>query len=141
MIVLDTNVLSELMRPRPSAEVVRWVGNQPASQLCTTAVSEAEVFYSIELLTKSRRREGLRAAAEAMFREDFNGRVLTFDSDAARAFSRIAARRRATGKPISQADAQIAAIVQTHNAPLATRNIDDFANCEIGLIDPWGDPI
>jgi|SRR5271169_856455 len=140
MIVLDTNVLSELMRPRPSAEVVRWLGAQPATQLFTTAITEAEVFYGLELLPKSRRRDGLLGAAEAMFSKDFAERVLAFESEAARAFAKIAARRRAMGKPISHADAQIAAIVQIHNAMLATRNVGDFESSGIRLIDPWEEP-
>jgi predicted nucleic acid-binding protein len=129
------------MRPRPFVQVAQWVGNRPAVELFTTAITEAEVFYGIELLPKSRRRDGLLAAAEAMFGKDFAERVLAFDSDAARAFSRIAARRRALGKPISHADAQIAAIVQLNKATLATRNVADFAHCEIRLIDPWNEPI
>ena len=88
------------------------------------------------VLPKSRRRESLLAAAEAMFAEDFAERVLAFDSEAARAFARIAARRRAVGKPISHADAQIAAIVQVNNATLATRNVGDFDSCGIRIIDP-----
>lgn len=137
MIVLDTNVLSELMRPSPSVEVVRWVSVQPAAQLFTTAITEAEVFYGIELLAKSRRREGLLVAAEAMFSEDFAGRILSFDSEAARAFAQIATRRRLAGRPISQADAQIAAIVEIHNATLATRNGADFESTGIRLVNPW----
>jgi hypothetical protein len=137
MIVLNTNVLSELMRAQPDARVVRWVGAQATIQLFTTAITEAEIFYGIELLPKSKRRDGLLAAAEAMFREDFVERVLSFDSEAARTFSRIAARRRALGKPIAHADAQIAAIVQRNDATLATRNVSDFQSCGIRLIDPW----
>lgn len=139
MIILDTNVLSELMRPKPSTEVVLWVERQPAAELFTTLIAEAEIFYGIELLTKGKRRDGLLAAAEAMFSDDFAGRILGFDSDAARAFSRIAAYRPALGKPISHPDAQIAAIVQLRAAALATRNIVDFENCDIRVIDPWGE--
>ena len=113
------------------------MGVQPATELFTTAITEAEVLYGMELVPKSRRREGLLAAAEAMFSEDFAERVLAFDIDAARAFSIITARRRALGKPISHADAQIAAIVQIRNATLATRNIGDFESSGIRLIDPW----
>jgi len=137
MIILDTNVLSELMRPRPLPRVAAWVAKQPASELFTTSITEAEVFYGIELLTRGKRREGLLAAAEAMFAEDFAGRVFGFDSEAARAFSRIAAGRRSLGRPISQADAQIAAIAQVQSAKLATRNAEDFANCGVDVIDPW----
>ena len=112
MIILDTNVLSELMRPKPSPRVVTWVAKQPATKIFTTSITEAEIFYGIELLTKGKRREGLLAAAEAVFAEDLAGRIFGFESDAARAFSKIAAHRRALGRPISQADAQIAAIAQ-----------------------------
>ena len=137
MILLDTNVLSELMKREPHARVVAWVQKQPATELGTTAVTEAEIFYGIELLSKGRKREGLLAAAETMFTEDFAGRVFSFESDAARNFARIAAHRRALGKPIGHADAQIAAITRTRGAKLATRNVDDFADCDIDLIDPW----
>jgi toxin FitB len=137
MIVLDTNVLSELMRPVPSPEVVRWAANQHTSELFTTSITEAEIFYGIELLAKGKRRAGLQAAAEAMFAGDFAGRVLTFDSNAARAFALIAVRRRALGKPISHPDAQIAAMAQLYGAALATRDVADFEGCDIRLINPW----
>ena len=137
MIILDTNVLSELMKPEPHAHVVAWIQKQVTTELCTSAVTEAEIFYGIELLSKGKRREGLLEAAQAMFAEDFAGRVFGFESDAARHFARIAAHRRALGRPISHADAQIAAIVRTRGAKLATRNLDDFADCGIDLIDPW----
>ena len=103
MIILDTNVLSELMKPTPSARVVAWAQKQSASELFTTAITEAEIFYGIEMLGKGKRREGLLAAAQAMFTEDFRGRIFGFESDAARDFSRIAAHRRVLGKPIGHA--------------------------------------
>ncbi|HEY7615838.1 MAG TPA: PIN domain-containing protein, partial [Terriglobales bacterium] len=83
MIILDTNVVSELMRPRPSSRVAAWVAKQPATEIFTTSITEAEIFHGIELLAKGKRREGLLAAAEAMFAEDFAGRILAFESDAA----------------------------------------------------------
>jgi predicted nucleic acid-binding protein len=137
MIILDTNVLSELMRPTPSPQVVAWVAKQPATELFTTSITEAEIFYGLELLGKGKRREGLLAAAEAMFAEDLAGRVFGFDSDAARAFSKIASHRRALGRPITHADAQIAAITQTRAAKLATRNVGDFEDCGVEVVDPW----
>jgi toxin FitB len=137
MIILDTNVLSELMRPEPTAQVVSWVAERPLSQLCTTAITEAEIFYGIELLSKGKRRDALLAAAEVMFSEDFTGRVFAFDSDAARVFANIASHRRSLGHPISHPDAQIAAIARVRKAVLATRNFDDFADCGVDLIDPW----
>ena len=137
MIILDTNVLSELMRPRPAPRVVTWVAKQPATELFTTSITVAEIFYGIELLTKGKRREGLLAAAEAMFAEDLAGRIFGFESDAARAFSKIAAHRRALGRSISHADAQIAAITQVRGAKLATRKVADFEDCGLDIVDPW----
>ncbi len=137
MIILDTNVLSDLMRPKRSPRVVAWVAKQLPAEIYTTSITEAEIFYRIELLAKGKRREGLLAAAEAMFAEDLAGRIFGFDSDAARVFSKIAAHRRALGRPISHADAQIAAISQNRGAKLATRNVADFADCGLDLVDPW----
>jgi toxin FitB len=137
MIILDTNVLSELMRLKPSARVVAWVAKQPATEIFTTSITEAEIFYGIELLSKGKRREGLLAAAESMFAEDLAGRVFGFESDAARVFSKIAASRRTRGRPISQADAQIAAIAHVRSAKLATRNVEDFEECGVDVVDPW----
>src|ERR1700730_8125942 len=137
MTILDTNVLSELMRPKPSHRVVAWVAKQPATELFTTSITEAEIFYGIELLMKGKRREGLMVAAEAMFAEEFAGRVFGFESDAARVFSKIAAERRALGRPISHADAQIAAIARVRLAKLATRNVEDFEDCGLDIVDPW----
>lgn len=137
MIILDTNVLSELMRPKPSPLVVTWVKKQPVTELFTTSITEAEIFYGIQLLTKGKRREGLLAAAEGMFAEDLGGRVFGFESEATRAFSMIAAHRRALGRPISHADAQIAAIAQVRGAKLATRNVTDFEDCGLDVFDPW----
>lgn len=137
MIILDTNVLSELMKPKPSPQVVAWVGKQAATELFTTAITEAEVFYGIELLAQGKRQKELLEVADAMFAEDFAGRIFDFDSDAARSFSRIASRRRVLGSPIAQADAQIAAIAQVQSARLATRNVADFRDCGIEVVNPW----
>jgi toxin FitB len=137
MIILDTNVLSELMRPKPSPRVIAWVRKQPAAELFTTSITEAEIFHGIELFPQGKRREGLLEAAEAMFAEDLAGRVFGFESDAARFFAKIAAHRYALGRPISQADAQIAAIAQMRGAKVATRNMADFTDCGIEVVDPW----
>jgi toxin FitB len=137
MIILDTNVLSELMRPKPFANVLRWMEKQPEMELFTTSITEAEIFYGIEILPKGKRRELLTAVAEAVFAEDFSGRVFGFDSEAARVFSKIMSSRRASGRPISQSDAQIAAIAKVARAKLATRDIDDFEQCGIDVVNPW----
>lgn len=137
MIVLDTDVLSELMRPSPSPRVTNWIAKQPAPELFTTAITEAEILYGIELLARGKRREHLLAAAQAMFAEDLAGRIFDFDSDAAPAFAEIATHHRSLGQPINHADAQIAAIVRSKKATLATRNVVDFRNCGLVIVDPW----
>ncbi len=137
MIILDTNVLSELMKPAPSPKVIGWIRAQAPDQLFTTSVTEAEIFYGIQLLSSGKRRDHLSVAAEAMFSAEMAGRVIAFGSEAARAFSQIAAGRRAQGRPIRDLDAQIAAIVHVRDATLATRNTKDFEDCGIHVVDPW----
>lgn len=137
MIILDTNVVSELMKAEPAASVREWVASQPASRLFVTAVTQAEILYGIGLLPKGRRRNSIATAAQAMFDEDFNDRVLPFGSDAATIYADIAVVRRKQGRPISQFDAQIAAIARSTGGALATRNVGDFESCEIELINPW----
>ena len=139
MILLDTNVLSELMRPTPSPAVESWMGSQPAAGVFISAITEAELRYGLALLPESRRQKRLVAQAEAMLAEDFAGRILPFDSPAASAYARIAAARRLSGRRISQADAQIAAIAASRGASLATRNVADFVDCGIDIVDPWND--
>ncbi|MCE2486975.1 MAG: PIN domain-containing protein [Desulfurellaceae bacterium] len=139
MIVLDTNVVSELMRPSPAPAVEQWVATRPAASLFFSAVGEAELRYGVAILAAGRRRAALASAIEAMLREDFAGRVLPFDSAAARAYAESAARRCATGRPVAQADAQIAAIARSRGMALATRNVRDFENMGIELLDPWAD--
>ena len=137
MIVLDTNVLSELMKAEPSASVVEWVASQPASRLFITAITQGEILYGIGLLPKGKRRNRIAIAAKAMFAEDFIDRILAFNSDAAAAYADIAVARRSEGRPISQFDAQIAAIARSTGAAVATRNVIDFEGCGIDLVNPW----
>jgi predicted nucleic acid-binding protein len=137
MLILDTNVISEIMQPSPSPRVLDWWSQQQTGELFTSAVSEAEILYGIELLPKGKRRDRLLAEAEAMFSEDFAGRILPFDEEAARVFAEIAAGRRTQGRPIAEFDAQIAAIARTHRAALATRNTTDFEACGVRLVNPW----
>jgi len=137
MIILDTNVLSEIMRAEPSAIVLHWLEAQHTAQLFTTSITEAEILYGLALMDDGRRRRDLEVAAHAMFARDFAGHILPFDSTAAQAFADIVATRRRIGRPISQADAQIAAIARSRGAKVATRNIEDFKACGIALIDPW----
>lgn len=137
MIVLDTNVLSESLRPTPSAVVLRWLAAQAPSAVFTTTVTLAEVLYGIEALPPGKRRTRLLAAVEKMFAEEFAGRILPFDEDAARAYAGIVASRDRAGRPISQFDATIAAIARSRSAAVATRNTADFDRCGIRIIDPW----
>lgn len=137
MIVLDTNVISELMRAEPAAAVLAWVRSKPSSSLFTTTLSQAEIFYGLAILPEGKRGDALLEAGRAMFEIDFAERVLAFDRAAAIAYAQIAAARRAGGRPISQIDAQIAAIACSRGARLATRNVKDFELCGIDVIDPW----
>ena len=137
MIVVDTNVLSELMRPAPAARVVAWMASQPALSLYTTSITQAEILHGVMLLPSGRRRDAFEAAANEMFREDFGGRVLSFNGEAALPYAMIAADRRRAGRPISQFDTQIAAIAHCRGATIATRNVTDFENCGVVLVNPW----
>lgn len=138
MIVLDTNVLSELIRPSPDAQVVEWFRAQPQAALFTTTISRGEMLYGVHLLPDGTRKAQLRQAVLAIFSVDMAGRVLDFDSDAADAYADIAAARRAGGQPIGQPDAMIAGIARSRGAALATRNVKDFAGCGVEVINPWG---
>ena len=137
MIVLETNVISHLMGSRPRDRFDVWVDSQPASRLFTTSVTEAEILYGVALLPDGQRRQILAARARDVLSIDFAGRVLAFDSDAARAFAVIAAGRRKAGRPVADLDAQIAAIARSRGAAVATRNTRDFADCGIEEVDPW----
>ncbi len=137
MILLDTNVLSELMRPSPEPKVERWLSAQPEASVFISAITEAELRYGAALLPDGKRKVALVSEIEGMLEENFSGRILSFDSPAARIFAVIAADRRRGGRPISQADAQIAAIARSRGAALASRNTSDFDDCGITVIDPW----
>lgn len=137
MIIIDTNVISELLRPTPEPAVEAWLGEQDGLSIYLTAISEAELRYGVTIMTSGKRRDGLGVAIDRILRDDMAGRILPFDSAAARAYADIAASRRSAGKPISQADCQIAAIARAHTAPVATRNTPDFEGCGIDLINPW----
>ena len=137
MIILDTNVVSELMRPAPERMVLSWFSSQAAEDLHVTAVTMAEILYGIELISSSRRRDVVRVATEKMFGDVFADRLLTFEDRSARAFSQIASSRRRQGKSMSGTDAQIAAIARVHGATLATRNMYVFEGCGVKLVNPW----
>ncbi len=137
MLLLDTNVLSELLKPAPNQAILAWLDAQPRSQLFTTSITRAEILYGVALLPRGSRREKLRKAAAAIFDEDLEDKVLSFDAAAADHCADLAARRKQADKPIGQLDAMIVGIAQAHQARLATRNIRTFVDCEIQLVDPW----
>jgi len=137
VIVLDTNVLSEEIRPSPSPRVLRWFKEQETVNIFTTAITQAEMLYGLQSLPVGRRRSALQLAIEKTFDQEFAGRILPFDEDAARSFAKIVAARDALGRPISQFDGMIAAIARSRHAALATRNVADFQDCGLRIIDPW----
>ena len=139
MIILDTNVLSEALKPAPSGIVLRWLAGQPRSGVFTTTITLAEILYGVAALPPGKRRRRLLVAVEKIFAQEFEGRILSFDEDAARAFAGIVASRDRAGRPISQFDAMIAAIARVQRAELATRNGADFDRCGIRVIDPWAE--
>lgn len=139
MIILDTNVVSEPMRPHPDAQVLRWLAARETRTLFLTAVTEAELRAGVALLPDGRRREALGAALEAVLAQDFAGRVLPFEGGAAaRAYAAIQADRRRLGRPIAMADALIGAIARASGMQLATRNVDDFVGTGVEIVNPWG---
>jgi predicted nucleic acid-binding protein len=137
MIVLDTNVISELMHPRGDAHVLTWVDELQAGDVYLTAVTAAELRYGALRLPDGRRKAELADRIERTLAEDFGGRILSFDDDASTHYADIVVAREHRGLPISMADAQVAAICRCHTARLATRNTKDFAHTGIDLVDPW----
>jgi len=137
MFVLNTNVLSELMRPLPDREVVAWMAGQRLELLFTTAICQAEILAGIAILPEGARRRGLEEAALAVFTEDFEGRVLPFDAPAAIAYAALFAARRAAGLASSTPDVMIAAIARAHGASIVTRDSRGFAGCGLTVINPW----
>lgn len=137
MIVLDTNVVSELVRPLPAPEVVAWVDAQDSADLVITAVTAAEIRAGVALLPTGRRRRQIAERMGAMINETFAGYVLAFDVDSTEHYANIVASRTRAGRPISSLDAQIAAVCTQYDATLATRNTDDFDGLNLNLINPW----
>ena len=145
MFVLDTNVVSELIRPAPNPAVVAWVAGRPGGSLFFTAIGEAVLRFGVAIMSAGSRRDSLAAEIEGMLKEDFANRVLPFDSMAARAYATVAAARRRAGRPVSQADCQIAAIAALRGGTVVTRNVRDFEGTGVPVVNPWeavsgGDP-
>jgi toxin FitB len=137
VILLDTNVLSELVRNEPDQGVVSWLDSLDVAEIMTTAITVAELLYGVARLPPGRRKQRLGDAIDGLIEEDLSGLVQPFDATAAAHYAAIVSDRDAAGRPISVADAQIAAIARKLEATLATRNVDDFKDTGIELIDPW----
>ncbi len=136
-VLLDTNVVSELMRKVPDPVVAVWAAGHRLEDLFFSAVGEAELRYGVAILPAGQRRETLLSDIERMMDEAFGSRVLPFDSGAARAYADIAAMRRSAGRPVGPADCQIAAIARSRQMAVATRNVRDFEDVDIDVVDPW----
>jgi predicted nucleic acid-binding protein len=138
-ILLDTNVLSELMRAKPAQEVLNWFGRQADTPFFVSAITRAEILLGIALLPVGKRRDALATSAEQMFAEDFSGRSLAFDGGCASEYALLVAVRTRHGHSISTEDAQIAAIALTNDLRLATRNVKDFKGIDgLTVLNPWG---
>jgi predicted nucleic acid-binding protein len=137
VIVLDTNIISELTRQVPEPGVMSWLDSLPAEEVGTTAVTAAELLYGVARMPAGRRKSELAAAVRGLLGDDFRDRILPFDEHCAWQYADIVCDREALGRPIGVADAQIAAICRAAEATLATRNTDDFSGTGIELINPW----
>ena len=136
MIVLDTNAVSEVLKPKPSGVVLDWLVAQ-SQEFFITVITQAELLLGVESLPAGKRKAALSAEVEKMFVEDFPGRILSFDQPSARMYSIIVRQRQAVGRPIAILDAMIAAIARSQNATVATRNTRDFDGCGVRVINPW----
>jgi predicted nucleic acid-binding protein len=137
MIILDTNVISELMRDEPAAKVFEWVDALPLAEVYTTAINQAEVLFGIAAMPVGRKRQSLKEGAIRIFDRQFHGMILPFDEHAAQPYADIVVRRRRSGSPIDKFDAQIAAIAASRRMAIATRDVGDFEDCGIDVVNPW----
>jgi predicted nucleic acid-binding protein len=137
MIVLDTNTISEIFKLRPQREVSDWLRDQAGEEIYTTAVTRGELLFGLHSMPIGRRRSHLEAGIARIFATQLAGRVLPYDSAAADHHAALAAARRAAGRPMAMADAMIAGIARSRGARLATRNVRDFEDCGLTLINPW----
>ena len=140
MLLLDTTILSAVMATRPVPEVAAWIAGQPIQDLFTTCISQAEILSGLAIMPEGRRRRDLEAAARAMFEEDFEGRVLPFDMQAAAAYADLFAVRRRAGRPAAPLDLMIASVARSTGARLVTRDTGGFEGCGLTLINPWDAP-
>jgi predicted nucleic acid-binding protein len=137
MIIIDTNVLSALMRAPPETPVVAWLDRQPAESVWITSITLFEAHLGMALLPSSRRRKTLEVAFARVLKEDLENRVLDFDGAAATEAASLAAERQKNGRPVDMRNTQIAGIALARHATLATRNVRHFTDLKISLVDPW----
>ena len=137
MILLDTNVVSEVMRATPSPAVLAWLNGQDAATLFVSIVTVAEIEFGLRVLPDDNRRSGLRDRFEQFLLQAFEGRVRDFDQPAARSYGDIMGHRREIGQPMSVLDGQIAAIARSRGLAVATRNVPDFADCGLTIVNPF----
>lgn len=137
MLVLDTNMLSEMMRAEPEPKIADWIVRQPSDALFTAAMCQAEILAGLAIIPSGRRRADLEGAARAMFADDFAGRVLPFDTEAASTYAEIFAARRKLGRPSGTIDLMLAAIARARRASVVTRNVADFEGVGVTIVNPW----
>lgn len=137
MIILDTSIISETMRPAPEPTVVTWLNRQDSLSLFLTTPTIAELHYGIQALPSGKRRRALEDGFDRLLREAFEGRILTFDLGAAKKYGLVMAARRAKGRPLGIVDGQIAAMALDQGAVIATRNVRDFEGCGVRVVDPF----
>ena len=137
MIILDTNVISEVMRPQPNTQVRSWLKKYPVEELAITSISIAEISYGLKRLPVGRRRDSLQWRFQMFIDQGFSDRIFPFEERAAEIYAEIIVDRKQQGKPIEVMDAMIASIALLKTAILATRNVSDFENCGLELVNPW----
>ena len=138
MIIIDTNIVSELMKESPAGEVVSWMNDQEASELFLTTITLGEIGYGLEILPQGKRRLQLEQGFERVIAEAFTGRILAFDEEAARLYGVLMGRCKAIGRPLSILDGQIASIARARGCAVATRNVRDFVECGVDILNPFG---
>jgi predicted nucleic acid-binding protein len=137
MVILDTNVLAELMKPVPEPAVVSWMNRQETSDLFLTTITIGEILYGIRILPQGKHRLRLEQGFETILSAAFTGRVLVFDEGAARQYGDVMGRRREIGRPLGIPDGQIASIARANRYAVATRNVFDFVECGVEIVNPF----
>jgi predicted nucleic acid-binding protein len=137
MLLLDTNILSEIMRPEPDRKVADWIVRQPSDELFTAAICQAEILSGLAITPAGRRRAQLEQAARAMFDDDFEGRILPFDTEAASSFAELFTARRKAGRPGGTIDLMLTAIARVRGASVVTRTVAHFKGAGVAIVNPW----